>query len=426
MKQGGNPMKKTTFNLLTPPEEGERIIVAGGTLNVPDNPVIPLIYGDGIGPDVVEAMKRVVDHAVEKAYNGKRVAAWFKVPAGEEAYRKHGDWLPEETLRAIRHYAVAIKGPLTTPVGGGIRSLNVQLRRTLDLYACVRPVKWLKGVPAPVKHPEMLDMVIFRENTEDVYAGIEWKREAKETEKIRTFLKREMGVEVSEDSGIGLKPISATGSKRLVRAAINHAIRNKRKTVTLMHKGNIMKFTEGAFREWGYQVATEEFRDKVVTEEKAYEELGGRVPKGKILINDRIADSMFQQVLLRPEAYDVIATTNLNGDYISDACAAQVGGIGIAPGANINYETGAALFEPTHGTAPKYTGQDKANPTSMILSGVLMLEYMGWNEAAELIKKGLEKAIQEKTVTYDLERQMEGARLLKCSEFVEAVKKHIN
>ena len=414
------------FDILTPPDKGERIIVEDGTMIVPEKPMIPLIHGDGIGPDVVRAMKEVLDHAVEKKYRSEREIFWFTVPAGEEAIEKYGEWLPEETLKAIKYYVVAIKGPLTTPVGGGIRSLNVQLRQTLDLYACVRPVKWVKGVPAPVKHPEKLDVVIFRENTEDVYAGIEWKEETVEAEKVRAFLSDEMGVKVRGDSGIGLKPVSATGSKRLVRAAINYAIRNGRKKVTLMHKGNIMKFTEGAFREWGYEVAREEFRDRVVSEEEVYLRFGGRVPKGKMLINDRIADSMFQQVLLRPEEYDVIATTNLNGDYISDACAAQVGGIGIAPGANINYETGAALFEPTHGTAPKYAGQDKANPTSMILSGVLMLEYMGWNEAADLIKYGLEKTIKAKTVTYDLELHMERAKILKCSEFGEVVKSHIN
>jgi isocitrate dehydrogenase len=419
-------LKKPTFDLLTPPKEGRRIMVKDGTVIVPEKPVIPLIYGDGIGPDVVGAMKGVLDHAVEEAYNDERKIGWFPVPAGEEAHRKHCEWLPEETLRAIEYYVIAIKGPLTTPVGGGIRSLNVQLRRTLDLYACVRPVKWLKGVPAPVKHPEKLDVVIFRENTEDVYAGIEWQRETEEAEKVMEFLSAEMEVKVRRDTGIGLKTISASGSKRLVRAAINYAIRNSRKTVTLMHKGNIMKFTEGAFREWGYQVAREEFLNRVATEEEVYSKFGGQTPVGKIVMNDRIADSMFQQVLLRPEAYDVIATTNLNGDYISDACAAQVGGIGIAPGANINYETGAALFEPTHGTAPKHAGNDEANPTSMILSGVLMLEYIGWDEAANLIKQGLEKTVQEKTVTYDLERQMEGAKLLKCSEFGEAVKNQIN
>ena len=409
------------FDVLNPPKEGERIVTEKGSLSVPDKPVIPVINGDGIGPDVVKAMRKVLDHAVEKAYSGQKNIVWFIIPAGEEAYRSIGEWLPEDTMKAIRHYFVAIKGPLTTPVGGGIRSLNVKLRQSLDLYACVRPVKWLKGVPSPVKHPEKLDVVIFRENTEDVYAGIEWKEESEEALKVGEFLREEMGVKMRKDSGIGVKPISRTGSKRLVRAAINYALKNNRRTVTLMHKGNIMKYTEGAFRKWGYQVAKEEFKNQVITEEELNSEWDGKLPKGRILINDRIADSMFQQVLLRPEEYSVIATTNLNGDYISDACAAQVGGIGIAPGANINYETGVALFEATHGTAPKYANQDKANPTSMILSGVLMLEYLGWMEAAEMIKKGIEKTVEQRTVTYDLERQMEGAKLLKCSEFGDAL-----
>ena len=409
------------FDVLTPPKEGERIVTEKGSLSVPDKPVIPVINGDGIGPDVVKAMRKVLDHAVEKAYSGQKNIVWFIIPAGEEAYRSIGEWLPEDTMKAIRHYFVAIKGPLTTPVGGGIRSLNVKLRQSLDLYACVRPVKWLKGVPSPVKHPEKLDVVIFRENTEDVYAGIEWKEDSEEALKVREFLREEMGVKMRKDSGIGVKPISRTGSKRLVRAAINYALKNNRRTVTLMHKGNIMKYTEGAFRKWGYQVAKEEFKNQVITEEELNSECDGKLPKGRILINDRIADSMFQQVLLRPEEYSVIATTNLNGDYISDACAAQIGGIGIAPGANINYETGVALFEATHGTAPKYANQDKANPTSMILSGVLMLEYMGWMEAADLIEQGIKKTIEQKTVTYDLERQMEGAKLLKCSEFGDAL-----
>ncbi|MDH5771176.1 MAG: isocitrate dehydrogenase (NADP(+)) [Candidatus Bathyarchaeota archaeon] len=413
------------FDILTPPKEGERIEFKNGNLCVPDKPIMPIITGDGIGPDIVKVMKKVLNQAIEKAYGGCRKIVWFHLPAGEESYRKYGEWLPQDTLKAIRHYIVAIKGPLTTPVGEGIRSLNVRLRQSLDLYACVRPVKWVKGFPSPVRHPEKLDVAIFRENTEDVYAGIEWKAGTKEAWTVIKFLREEMGVKVREDSGIGIKPISVTASKRLVRATINYALRHKRRVVTLMHKGNIMKFTEGAFMEWGYEVAKEEFAGKVVTEEDLYSRYDGKLPEDKILVNDRIADSMFQQILLRPDQYDVIATTNLNGDYISDACAAQVGGLGIAPGSNINFETGVALFEPTHGTAPKYTNQDKANPTSMILSGVLMLEYIGWLEAADSIKRGIEKTVGRKTVTYDLERQMEGAKLLKCSEFGDALIRNI-
>ena len=413
------------FDILISPKEGERIEFKNGNLCVPDKPIIPVITGDGIGPDIVRVMKKVLNQAIEKAYGGRRKIVWFSLPAGEGSYRKYGEWLPEDTLKAIRHYIVAIKGPLTTPVGEGIRSLNVELRQNLDLYACVRPVKWVKGVPSPVKHPEKLDVVVFRENTEDVYVGIEWKEGSKEAGAVIKFLREGMGVKVREDSGVGIKPISMTASKKVVRAAINHALRHKRRVVTLMHKGNIMKFTEGAFRDWGYEVAKEEFPEKAVTEEDLYSKYGGKVPGDKILVNDRITDSMFQQILLRPDEYDVIATTNLNGDYISDACAAQVGGLGIAPGSNINFETGVALFEPTHGTAPKYANQDKANPTSMILSGVLMLEYIGWLEAAESIKRGIEKTVGQKTVTYDLERQMEDSKLLTCSEFGDALIKNI-
>jgi len=414
------------FDILIPPKEGERIESKNGDLYVPDKPIIPIITGDGVGPDIVKVMKKVLNCAIERAYGGRRKIVWFHLPAGEGSFRKHGEWLPRDTLKAITHFVVAIKGPLTTPVGEGIRSLNVKLRQTLDLYACVRPVKWVKGIPSPVRYPEKLDVVIFRENTEDVYAGIEWKEGTEEAWTVIRFLGKEMGVKVREDSGVGIKPISMTASKRLVRAAINYALRHKRRVVTLMHKGNIMKFTEGAFREWGYEVAREEFAERVVTEEDLYSKYGGKLPEEKILVNDRIADSMFQQVLLRPDQYDVIVTTNLNGDYISDACAAQVGGLGIAPGSNINFETGVALFEPTHGTAPKYANQDKANPTSMILSGVLMLEYIGWLEAAEMIKRGIEETVRQKTVTYDLERQMEGARLLKCSEFGDALIRNLS
>jgi len=402
------------------PCPGEKITVKDGKLTVPDNPTIPIIEGDGIGPDISRAARRVLDAAVARAYQGRRRISWLPVLAGENAFRETGEWLPEETVEAIREYIVAIKGPLTTPVGEGVRSLNVALRQRLDLFACVRPVRWVRGVPSPVKNPERLDVVIFRENTEDVYAGIEWEQGTEKADKVFRFLTEEMNIKIRRDSGIGVKPISITGTKRLVRAAINYAIEHGRRSVTLVHKGNIMKFTEGAFRRWGYEVARDEFGDKTITEDEA-----GRLPRSeyedRIVIKDRIADSMFQQVLLRPENYDVIATTNLNGDYLSDACAAQVGGLGLAPGANINYESGAALFEPTHGSAPKYAGLDKANPSSMILSGVMMLEYIGWREAARLIVEALEKTIQQKTVTYDLERQMTGAKLLKCSEFGEAL-----
>ena len=418
----GNSIK---FEEITSPEEGERITFVNGQLCVPNDPVLPFITGDGIGPDVSRASKKVLEAAVKKVYDDEKRLVWFPVSAGEESFRKSGEWLPEDTVRAVRHYIVAMKGPLTTPVGGGIRSLNVALRMRLDLYACVRPVKWIRGVPSPIKNPEKVDLVIFRENTEDVYAGIEWKRGTPEAERIINFLLKDMGKIVRKDSGIGVKPISETGSKRLVRAAINYALDHNRRSVTLMHKGNIMKFTEGAFREWGYEVATEEFQGRVITEEEANTEFYGRVPPKKILIKDRIADSMFQQVLLRPEEYDVIATTNLNGDYISDACAAMVGGLGMAPGANINYETGMALFEPTHGTAPRYANQDKVNPGSMILSGSIMLNYLGWHKAAKLITKGIEKTILQKTVTYDLERQIEGGKLLKCSQFAEAIIKNM-
>jgi isocitrate dehydrogenase len=401
--------------------EGSKISMANGKLNVPDNPIIPYIEGDGVGIDITPVMMKVVDAAVAKAYGGKRKITWKKLDAGEECFKAKGTYLPDETIAAIREHLVAIKGPLTTPVGGGHRSLNVTMRQVLDLYCCVRPTRWYQGTPCPVKEPQKLNVVVFRENTEDVYAGIEWKEGTPEARKVIAFLEKDMGKKVRADSGIGIKPISKTGSQRLVAAAIRYALDHGRKSVTIMHKGNIMKFTEGAFREWGYEIAKERFPGTVISEAEVNEKHGGAVPAGTLLINDRIADSMFQQVLLRPDEYSVIATPNLNGDYISDACAAQVGGLGIAPGANINYVTGHALFEATHGTAPKHAGQDKVNPGSLILSAVMMLEYMGWPEAASLIDDGLEEAIRQKRVTYDLERQIEGATLVKCTEFGDAI-----
>jgi len=402
------------------PEDGERIGVDGDTLVVPDRPIIPFIEGDGIGPDIWKATKHVLDAAIEKAYKGDRSVAWMEVLAGEKANEASGEWLPQETFDAMTEFKVAIKGPLTTPVGGGIRSLNVTLRQVLDLYACVRPVRWIPGVPSPVKHPEKLDVVIFRENTEDVYAGIEWESGSAEAEKVRQFLVDELGVtKIREQSGIGIKPISPFGTKRLVRSAIKYAINRGLDSVTLVHKGNIMKFTEGSFREWGYELARDEFADVTAPEWGP----GSEDAEGKIIIKDRIADAMFQQILLRPDEYSVVALPNLNGDYLSDAAAAQVGGLGMAPGANIGDEV--ALFEATHGTAPKYTGMDKVNPGSLMLSGVMMLEHLGWDEAAELVVKGMEGAVGAKTVTYDLERQMEGATLLKTSEFAEAIIQHM-
>lgn len=389
------------------------------TLNVPLDPVIPFIRGDGIGIDIWPASQHVFDEAVKIAYGGKRSIEWKPILAGEEAFEKTGHWLPDETIQAIREYCVAIKGPLTTPVGGGIRSLNVAIRQKLDLYACVRPVRYFSGVPSPVVSPEKVDMVIFRENTEDVYAGIEWESGSEKANKVIEFLNGTLFSNIRPTSGIGIKPISPEGSKRLVKKAIQYAIAQNKPSVTLVHKGNIMKFTEGAFKSWGYELAKDEFSDKIISEDDVYSKFEGKVPAGKIVIKDRIADAMFQQVLLRPDEYSVLATTNLNGDYLSDALAAQVGGLGLAPGANIG--DGVACFEATHGTAPKYAGQDKVNPGSLILSGVLMLEYMGWNEAADLIIKGLEKSIQNKTVTYDLHRQIQGATLLKCSEFAKAI-----
>ncbi|MXZ12761.1 MAG: isocitrate dehydrogenase (NADP(+)) [Candidatus Dadabacteria bacterium] len=388
-------------------------------LVIPDNPIIPFIEGDGIGPDIWHASQIVFDAAVEKAYGGKKKIAWLEVLAGEKAYEETGEWLPEETTETIKEYIVAIKGPLTTPVGGGIRSLNVALRQILDLYACVRPVRWIKGTPNPLLVPGKLDVVIFRENTEDVYAGIEWESGTDEAAAVREYLVENYGVNIRELSGIGIKPISPFGTKRLVRKAIEYAIEYKRKSVTLVHKGNIMKFTEGAFREWGYELAKEEFPEITLTEDELWDDYGGKQPDGKIVIKDRIADSMFQQVLTRPSEYDVMAMPNLNGDYMSDACAAQVGGLGVAPGGNIGDYL--AVFEATHGTAPKYTGQDKVNPGSVILSGVMMFQYLGWHEAAELVFRAMEETVLQKTVTYDLERQMEGATLLKCSEYGEAI-----
>jgi isocitrate dehydrogenase len=440
----------------------QKITITNGKLNVPDNPTIPFIEGDGTGRDIWRASQHVFDSAVAKAYGGKKKINWKEVLAGEKSFNQTGNWLPDETLDAFREYLVGIKGPLTTPVGGGIRSLNVALRQILDLYVCLRPVRWYEGVPSPVKNPGAVDMVIFRENTEDIYAGIEFAAGSPEAQKVLDFLSKEFPKEYNKirfntkakseefwkmvgatdvktdvNVGIGIKPVSYSGSVRLIHSAIAYAIKFNRKSVTLVHKGNIMKFTEGAFRDWGYGVAEQYFGDKVYTwskwektkkekgEEAANAEQKAAVAAGKIIIKDSIADITLQQVLTRPEEFEVIATLNLNGDYLSDALAAQVGGIGIAPGANINYITGHAIFEATHGTAPKYADQDKVNPGSVILSGVMMLEYMGWQEAADLINKGLEKAISTKRVTYDFHRQMEGATLLKCSEFANEIVKNM-
>ena len=413
-----------TFNGLTPPADGQEITwrQAENRLEVPDRPIIPFIEGDGTGPDIWRATRRVLDGAVEKVYGGSRSIAWFEVLAGEKAHNQTQDWLPQDTIDAIQQYRVAIKGPLTTPVGGGIRSLNVALRQILDLYACVRPVRYYSGVPSPVKEPEKVDMVIFRENIEDVYAGIEWKAGTDEANRVIEFIAG-LGKKIRPGSGIGIKPISEFGSKRLVRKAIQFAIAHKRKSVTLVHKGNIQKFTEGAFKDWGYQVAREEFADFTISEDDVWSQHNGKTPAGKIMIKDRIADSMFQQALLRPDEYEVLATTNLNGDYLSDALAAQVGGLGIAPGSNEG--DGFAVFEATHGTAPKYADQDKVNPGSLILSGVMMLHWLGWPEAGDAIETALARTIEQKRVTYDFERQMEGAKLLKTSEFAEAIVENI-
>lgn len=418
----------------------EKITVENGVLHTPNEPIIPFIEGDGTGPDIWRASQRVLDAAVEKAYGGSRKIEWLEVLAGEKAYNQTGEWLPKETLETIRDYIIAIKGPLTTPIGGGIRSLNVALRQELDLYVCLRPVRYFNGVPSPVKRPEDTDMVIFRENTEDIYAGIEFKEGSQEAEKLISFLKTEFGVNkirFPKTSGIGIKPISKEGTERLVRAAIQYAISEKRKSVTLVHKGNIMKFTEGAFKTWGYELAEREFKDQVFTwnqYDRIKEEHGAseadKVQKealeaGKILIKDSIADIFLQQILTRPAEFDVVATMNLNGDYISDALAAQVGGIGIAPGANINYDTGHAIFEATHGTAPKYANLDKVNPSSVILSGTLLLDHIGFGEAAKKVTEAMEKTIASKTVTYDFARLMDGATEVKCSEFADELIKNM-
>jgi isocitrate dehydrogenase len=393
---------------------------AHGRLVVPDRPILPFIEGDGTGPDIWAASVRVFDAAVAKAYGGKRQIAWIEVLAGQKAFDRTGEWLPDATLDAFREYLVGIKGPLTTPIGGGIRSLNVALRQLLDLYVCLRPVRWYPGVPSPVKRPQDVDMVIFRENSEDIYAGIEWPAGSPEAKKLIRFLQDELKVEkirFPESSGIGIKPVSREGTERLVRAALDYAIAQRRESVTFVHKGNIMKFTEGAFRDWGYELVKREYAGRAI----GWDDCDGRPPAGQVLVKDSIADITLQQVLTRPKEFSVIATMNLNGDYLSDALAAQVGGIGIAPGANINYRTGHGIFEATHGTAPKYAGQDKVNPSSVILSGVMMLEHLGWNEAARLIEAGISRAIAAKTVTYDFHRLMDGARLLKCSEFGDAI-----
>ncbi|MBJ6362036.1 NADP-dependent isocitrate dehydrogenase [Paenibacillus sp. GCM10012307] len=428
------------FEKFALPTEGDKITIDNGKLQVPNNPIIPFIEGDGTGRDIWRASKRVLDAAVEKAYNGEKKLAWYEVFAGEKAFNEYGEWLPADTLTAIREYIVAIKGPLTTPIGGGIRSLNVALRQELDLYTCLRPVRYFDGVPSPVKRPELVDMVIFRENTEDIYAGIEYQEGSAEVKKVIEFLKNELGVNkirFPETSGIGIKPVSSEGSKRLVRAAIEYAIKHDRKSVTLVHKGNIMKFTEGAFKNWGYEVAEQEFADKTFTwgqydriKEAEGTEAANKAQKeaeaaGKIIVKDAIADIALQQVLTRPTDFDVIATLNLNGDYLSDALAAQVGGIGIAPGANINYLTGHAIFEATHGTAPKYADLDVVNPGSVILSGVMLLEHLGWQEAADLIYKGLATSINSKIVTYDFARLMEGATEVKCSAFADEIIKNM-
>ena len=398
---------------------GEKIQYKDGKFNVPDQPIIPYIEGDGVGPDIWRASVRVFDAAVEKCYGANKKVHWSEVYAGEKAFQLKGEWAPEETIDTIREHKVGIKGPLTTPVAEGIRSINVLLRQRLDLYACIRPVKYLSGTPSPLKHPEKVDMVVFRENTEDVYAGIEWREGTEEALRLRAFLERELGKRIREDSGIGIKPISRFGTKRLVRMAVQYALAHGRKSVTLVHKGNIMKFTEGAFRDWGYEVGKEEFGDQVLMESEWGDKKVTNLPEGKVVLKDRIADAMFQQILLRPEDYDVLAMPNLNGDYMSDALAAQVGGLGMAPGANIGDQ--AAVFEATHGTAPKYANQDVVNPGSLILSGAMAFDYLGWSEVGERIVKALQKTISEKIVTYDLARQMRGANKVKCSEFASAI-----
>lgn len=429
------------FKAYNLPTEGEKITVdPAGNLQVPNNPIVPFIEGDGIGPDIWAAASRVLDAAVEKAYNGEKKISWYEVFAGEKAFNKYNEWLPEDTLTAIREYLIAIKGPLTTPIGGGIRSLNVALRQELDLYVCLRPVRYFEGVPSPVRHPEAVEMSIFRENTEDIYAGIEWQAGSDEAKKVIAFLQDEMGVKnirFPETSGIGIKPVSSEGTERLVRAAIGYALEHNRKSLTLVHKGNIMKFTEGAFKNWGYELAEREYGDKVFTwaqYDRIVEEKGKDVAdkaqaeaeaQGKLIVKDSIADIFLQQILTRPAEFDVVATMNLNGDYISDALAAQVGGIGIAPGANINYKTGHAIFEATHGTAPKYAGLDKVNPSSVLLSGELLLRHLGWTEAADMIMASMEKTIASKIVTYDFARLMDGATEVACSEFASELIKNL-
>ena len=408
------------YQYATVPADGERIVGDTGNPVVPDRPIVPFIEGDGIGPDIWAATRHVVDAAVEKVYGGARAVAWMEVFAGEKANDRAGEWLPRETLDALTEFKVAIKGPLTTPVGGGIRSLNVTIRQVLDLYSCIRPVRWIPGVPSPVREPERVDMVIFRENTEDVYAGIEWASGTAEADAVRDFLQERMGATIREASGIGIKPVSPFGTKRHVAASIRYALARGRDSVTLMHKGNIMKYTEGAFRDWGYEVARELFPDDTIAESRLWD---GEEAAGRVVIKDRIADSMFQQVLLRPEEYSVVATPNLNGDYLSDACAAQVGGLGMAPGANVG--DSVALFEATHGTAPKYAGLNRVNPGSLILSAVMMLEHLGWDEAARAVDRGVEGAVGARMVTYDLERQMEGATRVSTSRFGETIVAHM-
>ncbi|HMC82347.1 MAG TPA: isocitrate dehydrogenase (NADP(+)) [Candidatus Polarisedimenticolia bacterium] len=411
------------FQRLNLPTEGQRMVLEDGRLKVPSNPVIPFIEGDGTGPEIWSAARPVYEEAVEKAYGGKRRVAWFEIFAGEKARDRYGEWLPNDTLEAISAYLVAIKGPLTTPIGGGYRSLNVALRQKLNLYACIRPVRYFEGVPSPVRRPQDLDIVIFRENTEDVYAGIEWREGTEKCRKVLSFLNREMGTEIPEDAALGIKITSATASKRLVRKALRYAIEKQKESVTLVHKGNIMKYTEGAFKEWGYQVAREEFPDYTLTEEDLKKSGAATPPKSKVLVKDRIADSMFQQLLTRPREYSVLATPNLNGDYLSDAAAAQAGGLGMAPGANLGDTI--ALFEATHGSAPAYAGQDKVNPGSLILSGAMMFEYLGWLEVTDFIVEGVRRAIKRGRVTYDLARQLEGATEVKCSEFARSIVEEI-
>jgi isocitrate dehydrogenase len=407
------------FDKLTVPTEGKRIEIKGDKLVIPDNPVIPVIEGDGIGRDIMKATRRVLDAAVEKTYGDKKKVVWFDIYAGEAAQAKYGEVLPADTFEAIKHFIVALKGPLTTPVGGGFRSLNVTLRQVLNLYACVRPVRYFEGVPSPVKHPEKMNVVIYRENTEDVYAGIEWAEGTKEVKKIISWLNENFNLNIRMDSGIGIKPISITGTNRLIRKAIKYAIENGRSSVTIVHKGNIMKYTEGAFRDWCYKLAASEFQNQTVTEDDLWSQFDGKVPEGRVVMKDRIADSMLQQILTRTDEYEVIATPNLNGDYLSDACAAQVGGLGMAPGANIGDFIG--LFEATHGTAPKYADKDMVNPGSLILSGCMMLEYLGWKKAADMVYNAVGETIRQKRVTYDLHRLMDGATKLKTSEYGSAI-----